>query len=545
MSARNTKNYDSIKSPSKADTSSRNHEQNSLKPLELLREEKSTHTVAPENYDFSSPVKDRGSLPIGLESDSGEYVSRSDESPLKSNATVSGPAPELSYSEQQKEAKRQKSVERDKKLLNSDRWLARNGHNLTYVGIFLFTFTVYFRPYDWIPALSGFTSLAFVLAMLTLIIYLPSQLATEGNITIFTTEVKCLLFITFWALLAMPIAKDPGMAWKEFSDNFVKIVLIFIVMVNTLRTRARLSGLMWLSVAVGIMLSCQALYYYQIGVFKIEGYRIETDLGGMFGNPNDTALHLVMFTPVVLVMGIISKNIFAKIICFVAAGLMVAGNLVTQSRGGFLGLIVIYLMLTWKLSKKNRLKVFVISIILGLAVVIFAPGNYWLRVLSIFVPGLDGVGSHDQRREILIQSIITTLRNPWGIGMGNFPIVSVRNLVSHNSYTQISAELGWLSFICYVVFMVSPFRKLLAIERQMFAKQDFSWIYYLSIGIQTCIVGYMVSSFFVSVAYTWFIYYPIAYAICLRRIYKIQQEENGESADIERNLSNYFKLQRA
>lgn len=538
MSVRNTKNqdYDSIKP---LQNKRGDGVQSSLKPIERLREEKESPSGDDLQQGYTSPFYRIAEKGVD-EFDKNEPGNNRNKTPVVSEAKT-----ELSYADQQRELKLKKLSDKDKKLLDSDNWLARHGHNLTYIGIFLFTFVVYFRPYDWIPAFSGFTSMAFVIAVLTLITYLPSQLAVEGNVTIFTTEIKCLLFISFWALLIMPIAKDPGMAWKEFSDNFVKIVLIFIVMANTLRTKARLSGLIWLSVAVGIMLSCQALYYYQMGVFKVEGYRVEVDLGGMFGNPNDTALHLVMFTPVVLIMGIISKNIFAKVICFIATGLMVAGNLVTQSRGGFLGLIAIYVMLTWKLSKKNRVAIFSISIILGLAVIVFAPGNYWVRILSIFVPGLDGVGSHDQRREILIQSIITTLRNPWGIGMGNFPIVSIRNLVSHNAYTQISAELGVLSLACYLIFMISPLRKLMAIERQMFAKQDFSWIYYLSIGIQTCIVGYMVSSFFVSVAYTWFIYYPIAYAICLRRIYKLQQEKNDEAVNIDSNLSNYFKLQRA
>ena len=30
------------------------------------------------------------------------------------------------------------------------------------------------------------------------------------------------------------------------------------------------------------------------GQFKVEGYRVEVDVGGMFGNPNEMALHFVM-----------------------------------------------------------------------------------------------------------------------------------------------------------------------------------------------------------------------------------------------------------
>jgi hypothetical protein len=79
--------------------------------------------------------------------------------------------------------KKQRKIEKDERLLSSDRWLARNGHTLTYAGIFLFTLILYFRPYEWIPALSSFNSMAFVVAVATLLVYLPTQFSVEGSLT--------------------------------------------------------------------------------------------------------------------------------------------------------------------------------------------------------------------------------------------------------------------------------------------------------------------------------------------------------------------------
>ncbi len=335
------------------------------------------------------------------------------------------------------------------------------------------------------------------------------------------------------------------MAWTKFSEDYIKIVVIFVVMVNTLRTKSRLKGLMWLSIGVGVMLSYQAIGLYRAGVFKTEGYRVSVDFGGMFGNPNDMALHLVIFTPIAIALGIASKNKLSKLVYFASAGMMIIGNMVTQSRGGFLGLLAVSVVLVWKFGKKQRFKTILVSLIIGLLVMAFAPGNYGLRVLSIFIPSLDPVGSSDQRKELLIQSLWATLYNPQGLGIGNFPVISIRNLETHNAYTQISSELGWLAFAAYVILLISPLRKLGAVERQMFAREDLSWIYYLSIGIQASIIGYMVSSFFGPVAYNWFVYYPIAYAVCLRRIYQAGQAEKGISLAEENGLSDYFKRQTA
>ncbi len=433
----------------------------------------------------------------------------------------------LSYAENQKINKRKRELEKDQQLLSRDHWLVRNGHNLTYIGIFLFTLTLYFRPYELIPGLSGFSSMALVIAIATLIIYLPTQFSTESSLTALPIEIKCILFMACWSVLTIPIARDPSMAWTKFSEDFIKVVIMFVIMVNTLRTRLRLKGLMWLTISVGVMLSYQAIGLYQKGEFKTEGYRVSVDFGGMFGNPNDMALHLVIATPIALLLGIAAKNKLIKLLYFSAAVMMVVGDVVTQSRGGFLGLLACGAVLVWKLGRKNRFQAVLVSSTVSLLFIVLAPGGYGLRILSIFIPSLDKAGSADQRRELLIQSFWVTLRNPQGIGYGNFPVIGLDNKETHNAFTQVSSELGWLAFAAYLTLMISPLRKLGAIERQMFAREDFSWIYYMSIGIQASIAGYMVASFFGPVAYQWYVYYPVAYAICLRRIYQVEIEKEG------------------
>jgi len=445
---------------------------------------------------------------------------------LPSNKTRAEISPEseesLPYSSKQKLEKEKKRGNRDEKLLRGDRWLARNGHTVTYVGLFLFTFTVYFRPYELVPALSGFTSLALIIALVTLFVFVPSQLAAEGTFTSFPTEVKCILFIAGWALITMPIAKDPQMAWTLFYDTFAKVVIIFVIMVNTLRSMPRAKGLMWLGIGIGVMLSNQAIDLYNRGVFNTEGYRVSVDFGGMFGNPNDMSLHLVMFIPIALTMGIASRNPLGKFVYFGSSVVMATAVILTQSRGGFLGLIVMCGVLIWKLGGRNRLQVMSLASVITLVIFIIAPGNFGFRILSIFLPGLDPVGSSDQRRELLYTSLLVTLRNPLGIGLGNFPIVGDHNQQSHNAYTQVSSELGWLAFIAYLILLVSPYRKLGAVVRQLKVQGEFSWTYYLSIGVQASLAGYMTASFFGSVAYNWYLYFPVAFAVCLRRMHTIR-----------------------
>ena len=444
--------------------------------------------------------------------------------------SVEMPKPEVPQASL-KAAKKAKVGESDRKLLNRDRWLVRNGHFFTYVGLYLFSILVLFRPYELVPGLGFLAFTAFYFAIATLAIYLPSQIAIEANLTMFSTEVKAVLALTALALVTIPIAKSPELAWETFNDPFIKAVVIFIVLVNVVRTRKRLMAMMWLSFGIGAYLGISALQLYSSGKFVIEEYRVAIkEVQGMFGNPNEMALHFVMMTPIVLTLGIAAKSKVMKLVYFGMTALFIAANMVTYSRGGFLGLIACAIVLAWKLGRKSRLNVMAATSVIGIIAIAAAPGNYGLRILSIFIPGLDAVGSSNARQELLNRSLLVTARNPWGIGIGNFPIVGVHEHQTHNAFTQVSSEIGILGLVAYLIFMISPFRKLGAIERTLFDEDEQTWFYYLAIGLQASIVGYLVSSFFASVAYNWFIYYLIAYAVAFRRIYSLEKDAKGEAA---------------
>jgi O-antigen ligase len=102
--------------------------------------------------------------------------------------------------------------------------------------------------------------------------------------------------------------------------------------------------------------------------------------------------------------------------------------------------------------------------------------------------------------------------------MGNYILYSNSNHASHNAYTQVGSEMGFAAFLIYLGFLVTPFKGLRRIEQVTRTAKHRPRIYYLSIGFQASLFGYMVVSFFASVAFQWYAYYLVAYAICLQRL---------------------------
>jgi len=218
-----------------------------------------------------------------------------------------------------------------------------------------------------------------------------------------------------------------------------------------------------------------------------------------------------------------SERGLKKLLYLSCAALMAGAITVTYSRSGFLGFFSGLAVLVWKLGRRNRAIVTIGSVIFGTLFIVLAPGLYGARILSSFGLMPDASGSFTARNDLLTRSLWVALRHPLlGIGMGNFPIVSIHDKVSHNAYTQVAAEMGFLALIIYLMFLIIPLRRLRQIERETFQTGAHRKFFYLAVGIQASLIAYLVSSFFASVAYLWNVYYLIAYAVCLRRIYYVE-----------------------
>jgi putative inorganic carbon (HCO3(-)) transporter len=404
---------------------------------------------------------------------------------------------------------------------SEENWIHKRGHSLSYAGIFLFTTIVFFRPYELFPSLSWLSTSAFWVALVTLLVYVITQLGLENTITARPREVVLVLLLLLIGLLSVPQALDAGKAWDGFVE-FLKVVLIFIVMINVIRTEKRLKRLWVLVLIATCILSINAVNDYRLGRLELHGERIKGSIGGLFDNPNDLALHLVTVLPIALSFFFTSRNPLTKILSIITAALILGGIVVTFSRGGFLALVAVAVALLWKLARQSRWVIPLVAPALILLFVLFAPGGYRTRLATT------GDDSSMARFDDLKRSLFITSRHPFlGVGINNYILFSNANKASHNSYTQVASEMGIAAAVIYILFIVAPFKGLRKIEQRSSKVKSERRFYYASVALQASLVGFMVASFFASVAFLWYIYYLVAYAVCMRRIYDSAIERDG------------------
>ena len=258
---------------------------------------------------------------------------------------------------------------------------SRTAHRLSFVGLFLFSLVLYVRPYELFPALKWLNNIAFLLAMATLVVFVPTQLGLTGKLTIRPREVNLVLLLLAVALLSVPLATDPLIAWNGFVD-YLKIVIMFIVLVNVVRTEGRLKLLFLLVLVVSCALSIAGLNDYAAGRLELAGQRIQGLFGGMFDNPNDLALHLVTMIPIAIALLLSSRSLFKKLFYATSAILMTAGVVVTFSRGGLLALACMGGFLAWRIGRRNKWLIIMALPVILAGFIILAPGGYGTRITT-------------------------------------------------------------------------------------------------------------------------------------------------------------------
>jgi probable O-glycosylation ligase (exosortase A-associated) len=400
--------------------------------------------------------------------------------------------------------------------------IARNKHKIAFAGLYLFTVMMYVRPQEVMPGLFGAMPVVKVIAIATLIAYAISKLAAGEPLTIKPVELKMIVLIWMLGLLFAPLAAAPGDSFQILFDPLIKTLLIFIVQINLLNTRARYRRLL------GILVVCEILYALgSIQTYLAGGYadtnsfhkRI-TGWGTLFGNPNDIACVLALLLPFTVIYAMRWRG-WKRWLLFAAVGLTAIAILLTFSRSGFLALLACCGVIFWKLNRGHRLKMLLPLAALVVLLLVAMPGRYMTRLSTIFNPQEDSTNSAQARQEQAKRAFQVAIRRPVvGVGMGNYHIYGNNELRAHNAYLEIAAELGVAGLLAFLTIIVVPMRALRRLEREAATdgtKPD-PEIFISSICQQASFAAFLIYCLFGSVQYDSYLYTLTAYAVALRNI---------------------------
>jgi O-antigen ligase len=330
--------------------------------------------------------------------------------------------------------------------------------------------------------------------------------------------------------------------YDVFTDAYLKVLIVFVLMMNTLTTPKRLETITWLIVVCVGYVAARGVFDYARGVNLVEGGRLAGPISGIFGNPNDLAMNMVTFIPIAAVIAMSRRHAtWRRVTAALIAALMLATIVFTKSRGGIIGLglmLLVFLLL----GRKVRRGFTAAGVAAVLLATPFLPASFWVRMATITNAQQDKFhfsGSREERRLVMLEGVNAFVERPLtGVGAGQFhnynpPGRKVRWRETHNTLIQVAAETGIFGLIAFSFLLVrgamaaATTRRLLRRPRRardddpiaaVLSDDDRAALHDHTVGATAALVGWFGCAMFGAVAYSWTFYYLLALIISAREL---------------------------
>jgi O-antigen ligase len=354
----------------------------------------------------------------------------------------------------------------------------------------------------------------------------------SGELTrVMTSRIAALLLgMTVWMGLSVPFSVWIGGAMETYLNKWLQTSLIFVItatLLSTLRHVYYALCMLAFSILVGALLT-------SVMGGSVAG-RLVIDNGSRFADPNDLAQFLLLGMCFALAALKKKAPLFVRIALLPGLALILIQFLRTGSRGGFIGLMAVTLMLFLSSSGRQRVRAVLAGLIILSLTLTVIPQSIRARYSYIF--GVhdeqedQGESSAEARQALFRKSVSITLHHPIvGVGPGMFAVAE-NNLAidqglargywheTHNMYTQVSSENGIPALLFFGAILVTVVKRLSAIRRleKNTDEPGLAEAARVAYWIRLAVIGFLVTGAFLSCAYSELLFVLCGLTVALQR----------------------------
>jgi O-antigen ligase len=379
----------------------------------------------------------------------------------------------------------------------------------------LFLFLIYSALMEVIP---GFGQLRpqLVLAVLGLL----AVFGTGQFMTVLSSRVgMCFAAFTVWFVACVPFGAWPGGSFHIFIEQWYKAALIFILTAGLLTTLPQANRI-FRTIAYGTGI---------LGLLILVKDNRTTDSrlvldNTRYANANDLAWTLLVgltFVGYLFIRGTRTQ----KAIALLMAPPMLLTISRTGSRAGALGAVGLYFFTVFQAKRSTRIRLLVATPVIFLTILMLMPASMRQRYTTYFgtysrydisAEGrlrMSTIESSEARKQLLVDSLVITARHPFlGVGPGNFDVAqnelaidrgAMKGLwhVTHNTYTQLSSEMGLPGLAIFLAMLYFVFKTLNSILRNKTRSPAWDNLRALALSLRTAFIIFLGIAFFASLAY--------------------------------------------
>jgi O-antigen ligase len=379
-----------------------------------------------------------------------------------------------------------------------------------------YVFVVISRVSDEAPSLR----LALVTAVLTTALVLLR--VNADTVTLFhLAEVRAVLALLALSALTIPFSAWPGQSFAFVTGAYAKIVFFFLVLVLTVRSMRSVKAMVW-----ALFL---ALLSLEVGLV-LWGTGARPEITQTY-DANDLGFVMVTGFPLAAMWAMRDRSPLRYLAGLIAA-LAVVTVIMTRSRGAFVGLCVVLVMLMAKMPRRRRRWFAALVVVAAVVVALASSDEYWDRIATIWADGPADSVDYDQsgvwgaRVTVWQTALELMVRNAvLGVGAGVYDVAeglshggSGKWAAAHNSFLQIGAELGLVGLGLFIFLIYRAAKNCCEVSRRAQRDSRLEVHGWIAQGLQISLWGYVITGFCLSQAYSNLLYALVGVSVALLRL---------------------------
>jgi O-antigen ligase len=371
---------------------------------------------------------------------------------------------------------------------------------------------------------------ALVFGFLAVALYLMDGRRSRQLGRLWVPTTAYLVALLTWIVLSIPTAIHHGNSFDLLVQNFIKTVLMYVVIAGSVRSIRDIERLAFVYYLSAVIYAAVILSRFQLGMGT--AWR----LGDLYYyDANDFATFAATAMPLGLYFAHAGRRSITKMFAVATLVLLTVAIIRSGSRGGFLAVLGLggYVVLRYSaIALRWRIGATVLVASVFLAV---ASGQYWTQMRTIASDTDYNQTEESGRLQIWERGIGYMLSNPiFGVGADNFATaegtlssfasrqqygLAVRWSAAHNSLVQVGAELGVPGLIFFVAIVATAFANLTGSKRQRKMNPTFRGrTLELRQALTASLVGFSVGAFFLSLAYHEILYTLVALGVGIGKV---------------------------
>jgi O-antigen ligase len=360
-----------------------------------------------------------------------------------------------------------------------------------FLGLINYIFFLYIRLQEFLP---GFTGLPVILVIggSTFALILTHMAIRRSSLGLKNAPQHFFIVWFFFAIILSNLVQGNVMAAYISVQSQLSMYLLYFLVVALLVSEGKIRFFMYHLLVMTLFLALAGIFQHFTGRGVAGQELVATRIAwvGIFGDPNDLALAMLMIMPFPILLMVSHNSRFLRLVFFLCVLILGACVVFTESRGGILAMgFLVPVAAARRYGYKLAL---VMALVMAVGIFVFGPS----RMGQI---STEEASAHERIESWTVGIGMFQSSPLFGIGAQRFTLYHF--ITAHNSFVLAAAELGLFGLFPWIFLFYISIKNLHFVNRES-SKRGWAGLELLSEAALLGLVVWFCAALFLSRTYS-------------------------------------------